>query len=248
MGDVSGNYAAWTALPIDKRGPDFFMVTPDLRFPQGATRAAQQADFANSSCQGASQTCKRYYVNRPNGSDPGAQITWGGSEYDFTRFHSWRVSGDGSAQNGKLIFFTVAELDMLQAEGQIRTGNFAAAGALINKTRVNHGGLPAITAFDGTSPVPGGIGNCVPTVPQALTGPLVCGNMMEALKWEKRLETQYTHFMAWFMDSRGWGDLPQGTPLQWATPYADLQVRNKAVYSLGGGTLPSSAAKGTYGW
>lgn len=247
MGDVSGSYAAWTAAPLDKRGPDFFMVTPDLRFPQGASRAAQQADFANSSCANASQVCKRYYVNRPNGADPGAQISWGGSEYDFTRFHSWVVKGDGTAQNGRMIFMTVAEMDMLQAEGQIRKGNFAAAAALINKTRVKNG-LPAITAFDGTSPVPGGSDQCVPKVPTALQGPLVCGNMMEAMKWEKRLETQSTHFGAWYFDSRGWGDLPQGTPLQWATPYADLQVRTKPVYSLGGGTNPSSAAKGTYGW
>ena len=247
MGDVSGAYAAWTALPIDKRGPDFLMVTPDLRFPQGTTRAAQQADFAISSCAGASTTCKRYYSNRSAGADPGAQLTWGGSEYDFNRFHSWATKGDGTARNGKVTFFTVAELNMLEAEGDIRKSNFSAAATLINKTRVKNG-LPAITAFDATSPVPGGEGNCVPDVPTALQGPLKCGNIMEAMKWEKRLETQYTHFMAWYLDSRGWGDLPQGTPLQWATPYADLQVRIKPVYSLGGGSLPSSAAKGTYGW
>jgi hypothetical protein len=53
------------------------------------------------------------------------------------------------------------------------------------------------------------------------------------------------------MDSRGWGDLPEGTPLEWAPPYQDLQARGKAgteIYSLGGGTLPFSAAKGTYGY
>ncbi len=248
MGDVSGSYAAWTALPLEKRGPSFHMVTPDQRFPQGTTRAEQQADFAISSCQGASQTCKRYYSNRPNGSDLPAQIPWGGSEYDFNRFHSWSVSGDGgSSRNGKVVFFTLAELNLLEAEGQIRKGNFATAAALINKTRVAKGGLPPITAFDGTSPVPGG-DQCVPKVPTALTGPVVCGNMMEALKWEKRLETENTHFMAWFIDSRGWGDLPQGTPLHWATPYTDLQVRQKTVYSVGGSNPTGGAAKGTYGW
>src|ERR1043166_6233352 len=41
MADVSGAYAAWTAAPLDKRGPDFLMVTPDLRFPQGTTRGPQ---------------------------------------------------------------------------------------------------------------------------------------------------------------------------------------------------------------
>jgi len=50
------------------------------------------------------------------------------------------------------IFMTVAEMDMLQAEGQIRKGNFAAAAALINKTRVPNG-LPALTDLNNTSPV-----------------------------------------------------------------------------------------------
>jgi hypothetical protein len=249
MGDVSGSYAAWTALPLANRGPDFHMVTPDQRFPQGTTRAEQQADFAISSCETASTKCKRYIANRPNGSDLGAQIPWGGSEYDFNRFHSWATKGDGTARNGKLVFFTKAENDLLEAEGQIRTGNFAKAAELINRTRVGNGHLPAITAFDGTSPVPGGDVNCVPKVPVALQGPLKCGNMMEAMKWEKRLETENTHFMAWYVDSRGWGDLPEGTPVHWATPFADLQVRGKPVYSVGGSSNPiGSAGKSTYGW
>jgi len=247
MADNSGAYASWLAKPLDQRGPDFFMTTPDLRFPQGDTRTAQQADFAVSSCGGASQVCKRYYVNRPAGADPGAQFGWGGSEYDFARFHSWRVKGDGTAQNGKMTFMTVAEINLLEAEGHIRKGEYAQAAALINKTRVKNG-LPAITANDNTTPVPGGA-DCVPKVPQPPSyNTVACGNMMEALKWEKRVETQYTHFMAWFLDSRGWGDLPAGTGLQWPTPYSDLQVRNKAVYSLGGGVNPASAVKGTYGW
>src|SRR2546422_11339318 len=63
----------------------------------------------------------------------------------------------------RFIFFTKTELDMLEAEGQIRKQNFTAAAALINKTRVKNG-LPAITALDATSPVPGGA-DCVPKVP-----------------------------------------------------------------------------------
>jgi hypothetical protein len=69
------------------------------------------------------------------------------------------------------------------------------------------------------------------------------------MKWEKRLETQSTHYLAWFFDSRGWGDLPEGTGTYWPVPYQDLQVRGRtALYSTGGGTNPGSAAKGTYGW
>jgi hypothetical protein len=247
MGDVSGAYASWIATPLDSRPANFTMVTPDLRFPQGTSRAEQQADFQITSCQGAAQVCKRYFVNRPSGGDPSGGASWGQSNYDHVRFVSWQKAGDaGTARNGKLVFMTKAEMDMLEAEGHIRKGEFSSAAALINKTRTKNG-LPAITAFDNTTAVPGGA-NCVPKVP---VGPnyttIACGNMMEAMKWEKRMETAYTHFGAWFQDSRGWGDLPAGTGLDFAVPYQDLQVRGHAIYSKGG-LNPGAAAKGTYGW
>jgi hypothetical protein len=256
MGDVSGSYATWIATPVGARGAGntpFFMVTPDLRFPQGASRADQQADFAMTSCEKASQVCKRYFVNRI-GNDQFNSLGWGWSNYDFVRFHSWAKAGDaGSSTTGAIIFMTKAEMDMLEAEGQIRKGNFAAAAALINKTRAKNG-LPALTDLNATSPVPGGA-NCVPKVPVGPTyNTIACGNMMEAMKWEKRIETAYTHFAAWYLDSRGWGDLAEGTPLFWAVPYQDLQARGflpNDIYSAGAGvgTAPNSAAaKGTYGW
>jgi hypothetical protein len=256
MADVSGSYAAWIAQPVGERGSgnqSFTMVTPDLRFPQGATRAAQQADFAITSCQDAATPCKRYFVNRPAGGDQFAGSGWGWSNYDFVRFHSWRVSGDaGAGRNGNLPFFTKVELAMLQAEGLIRKGQFAQAAALINVTRVKNG-LPPITEFNATAPVPGGA-NCVPKVPVAPYNVIACGNMFEAMKWEKRIETAYTHFAPWFLDGRGWGDLAEGTALFWAVPYQDLQARGvaiSAIYGAGAGVgtaANSAAAKGTYGW
>ncbi len=260
MGDVSGNYATWLSQPLGDRGAGnngFFMVTPDLRWPQGTTRAAQQADFAISSCAGAAQTCKRYFVNRASGGDQFAGLSWGASNYDFVRYHSWVTKGDaGTAGQGPTTVFAKAELDLLAAEGYIRTGNYAAAGALINATRVPNG-LPAITTFDATTPVPGTSGNtgtCVPKVPLGAGNSLVCGNMMEAMKWEKRMETAYIAFIPWFFDSRGWGDLAQDTPLYWAVPYNDLQARGTPISALygtgiGAGNAPgSSAAKSAYGW
>lgn len=254
MADNSGSYASWLATPLDTRGQGtpFFMTTDDKRFPQGATRAAQQADFAITSCSAAGSTCKRYFANRPTAQDQTSGASWGWSNYDFTRFYPWRTAGDaGTGQQGRFPFFTKAELDLLQAEGQYRKGNYAAAAALINNTRVANGGLPPITAFDATSPVPGGT-NCVPKVPQ---GPafstVACGSMFEALKWEKRIETAYTHFAAWFLDMRGWGDLPEGTGVHWPAPFEDLQARGRAgagIYSTGGSGNYGAAPKGTYGW
>jgi hypothetical protein len=257
MGDVSGNYQQWLTTPLTSRGAGnngFFMVTPDTRFPQGANRAAQQADFAINTCATSGSVCKRYFVNRPGGSDQFAGAGWGWSNYDYQRFHPWRVAGDANAgQQGNTIFMAKTEVDMLQAEGLIRTGNYAAAAALINITRKKNG-LTEITAFDGTSPVPGGAA-CVPQVPVGPTYTTVaCGNMMEAMKWEKRIETAFIALGPWYLDSRGWGDLPQGTPLYWATPNEDLLSRglsSSKLYGVGigvGDAPNSSAAKGTYGW
>ena len=268
MGDTTGSYAAWIAMPLEQRGTGgaFFMRTPDQRFPQGANRAAQQADFsttasvANGGCNAAATECKRYFVNRPSGNDQSAGLTWGQSNYDFVRYHSWRNRGDeGSARNGRFPFFKRAELDMLAAEGYIRQGDYASAAALINITRTagmvngraTGGGLPAVT---GTAD--GGLsGNaCVPKRPvnagTAGGGTLTCGDLMEAMKWEKRLETSQSHFATWFLDSRGWGDLPAGTPTHWAPPYQELQARERGIYSIGT-TTPGTghvAAAGTYGW
>ena len=202
---------------------------------------------------GPSQTCKRYFANRI-GNDQFNSLGWGWSNYDFVRFHSWRAAGDGSGgQNGPIPFMTKVEIDMLQAEGHIRKQNYAAAAALINVTRIKNG-LPAITTFSATAPVPGDAA-CVPKIPIAPTyTTLACGTILEAMKWEKRIETAYTHFAPWYLDGRGWGDLAEGTPLYWAVPYQDLQARGKStsdIYSTGAGvgTVPGSAAvKGTYGW
>ena len=280
MGDVSGNYAAWLAQPLGDRGGNnasFFMVTPDLRWPQGATRAAQQADFVLSSCETASTPCKRYFWNRPSSDDQFSGQGWGFSNYNFVRFRSWQTRGDaGTAREGKTPYFMLSELRLLEAEGQYKLGNFAAAAALVNLSRqapmvciancggtnltddvfiAVGGGLPDPAPGDATTLVGGGQ-NCVPKVP---VGPgfntVACGNLWEALKYEKRMETAYTHYLPWYLDGRRWGDNALGTPLFLPVPYQDWQARNKPtnlIYHTGVGsqTAPNSAQAtiGTYGW
>jgi hypothetical protein len=255
MADVSGGYAAWIAAPLAARASDgnpFLIRTPDLRFPQGATRAEQRADFALP-CVPA--PCKRYYRNR-TGPDVQDGPSWSWSQYDHVRFHPWAAAGtSGMGGAGPFPFLTRAELDLLEAEGHYRLGDYAAAAALINRTRVPNG-LPAITAFDPVSPVPGGA-ECVPQVPANARpgggGTVACGTLFEALKYEKRLETQFTHFAAWFLDMRGWGDLVEGTGVHWAPPYEELLAFRRpaaSVYSTGGFGFgnPGTAGPGTYGW
>ena len=284
MADTSSNYKDWIATPLTARGSGnvgFFMITPDLRFPQGGTRTAQQADVLitstgtnNCGATTGGQACRRYFYNRPTGNDVFSGQGWGWSNYGFIRFHSWIVRGDaGTARIGKTLFFPKAELDLLRAEGLYKLGaaNDAAVAALINTTRTatmgniagftcptggcaRGGGLPAVLALR-TSAATGTLaGGCVPRVPTGPTGPLVCGDLWEALKYEKRLETAYVTFAPWYFDGRRWDDLPKDTPLWWPVPYQDLQARGRPISALygtglGNGNAPNSTAPGSaYGW
>ena len=227
MADTSGTYSAFLANP--SANSPFLVVTPDRRFPAGTTRAAQNTA---SGCGGASclqpvATAPYPYVrNRLSGNDtPGDPL--GFSMYDFYRFQSFYNAN----REGRIPTFTRAELNGLIAEGAIRTGQWALATQYIDSSRVK-AGLPSVAGIANlTTAVPGG-NACVPRVPQgpAFTSS-ACGNLMEAMKWEKRMETAYTHWGAWWTDGRGWGDLPAGSPLEYPTPYNELDTRLLPIYS-----------------
>ena len=233
MADVSGGYDAWLATPRDAR-KSFVVVTPDKRWPQGATRALQQAEAPSSVAIPAG----RFVRNRPTGEDVPI-VGWGDSFYDHRRYGT----GYLASVSGNYVEMSKAEIDMLAAEGYIRAGNLAAAAALIDVSRIKNGlasvGVPAsATAAISTA------ADCVPRVPQ---GPSftssACGNILEAMKYEKRMETAFTGYMIWFADSRGWGDLVEGTALEWPVPYQEMQARYQPYHN---GT--NRAAKGTYGF
>ena len=237
MADSTGAYDTWLATPLQSRSP-FLLRTADKRFPSGDTRAAQQL-VTGTSKSGPASTSILYFRNRPTGEDTPAE-PWGTWYYDNWRF--WAIGAGGG--NGPFVVFALAENDMLAAEGHLRAGNVAAATPLIDKTRVRAGLLPlsgVVTTL--TQPVPGGA-SCVPRVPQ---GPnfttTACGNVFEAMKWEKRIETSFTGYAQWFLDSRGWGDLVQGTALHWPVPYQELYARLLPSY-----TTKEVAVKGTYGF
>ncbi len=240
MADVSGAFDTWLATHRDERTP-FLIQTPDTRFPSGATRAAQNRPADEDD---APLPAGQYFRNRDPGGDQ-AGSGWQNSWYDHYRFRAFA----DAARNGEKPFFTKVENDMLAAEGYIRTGNIPAAAALIDDSRTEHG-LPALTGAvtSASDPVPGG-SSCVPRVPVGPTfTSTACGTIMEAMKWEKRMETAYTTYGAWFFDSRGWGDLVVGTPLQWPVPSDEMDARGLPIYNLGGVGRDGGAAEGTYGY
>ncbi len=242
MADTSGTYAQYIALPIGTRdGSQLLVQTPDLRLPQGATRALQNADTPIS---GTTFTPGRYFANRTASLDV-AGPGYGSSMYDHRRWLAiFRASGVGT-----MVQFPSAEVDMLQAEGLIYAGSFAAAQALIDKSRAKHG-LPSIGVItSATQQIQGGAHGCVPQVPQPPGYTTVaCGNILEAMKWEKRMETAYCTYIPWFQDGRGWGDFVAGMPTMWPVPNEEMDSRQEPFYNMGGLGNPGSAAKGTYGF
>jgi hypothetical protein len=236
MADVSGGYDAWLAKPLLQR--DYFLiVSPDKRWPQGTTRAQQR----DASTIPSSHTSLPYIANRTGQDTPGDP--WGTSFYNFHRFRYIQRNSN----RGDYPEFLKAEVDLLAAEGYIRTGNIAAAAAKIDLTRIR-AGLPPLSGVvtTATQPIPGGT-SCVPRVPQPPNyTSTACGTILEAMKYEKRMETAFDTFGAWYFDSRGWGDLPTNTALQYPVPFEELDARGHPFYDLGGGGL-WSAPKSTYG-
>lgn len=237
MADVSGAYENWLNTARGNKLP-FVIVTPDNRFPAGGTRPLQQTASgcdASKCVQPAATTPRPYFRNRPNGEDIVVDALAMGY-YDFYRFQAlWNNN-----RNGNVIVFPVAELNLLRAEGYIRTNQWALATAAIDISRAA-AGLPSLVGIaDLNTPVPGGA-SCVPHVPTGAMGAAqetpttaACGNIFEAMKWEKRMETAYISPAGWYFDGRGWGDLPAGTQLQFPTPYTELDARRIPIYSGNG--------------
>jgi hypothetical protein len=217
MADTTGRYQTWMQTPLNDRQP-FNIRTPDTRWPSADTVGARGS----------------IYHYRGNGgswvrSDRG---TWRWSNYRDQRYQAFYAGGF----LGPYPVITLAEMELLKAEGLIQLGRQAEALPLINKYRAT-GGLPPATAT-GTS----GAG-CVPRLPNGQ-----CGNLLEALKYEKRIAIANTVYGGWFFDSRCWGDLAEGTLLEYPVPAREQEVRGKTPYNTGGTSGTAAAPVGTYGY
>jgi hypothetical protein len=225
MADQSGRYQTWINRPVAERHPllgsdPFIIVTPDNRFPQGATLADQRFNPG------------RYYFAPSTavwGQPTRGTHRW--SYYADQRFRAWRTN------NGPFTWFPSEERALLRAEAYFRTGSLTQAASLINSTRVAAGLNATNAAGLNTS--------CVPKLPNGS-----CGNLFEMLKWEYRLETQFQGMFGapWYFLGRGWGDHYRGTQLQFPVPCAVLQARGMACYTLGGVGGNSASPGSFYAW
>jgi hypothetical protein len=226
MADQSGNYQAWLALAnADKRA--FIIVTPDTRWPQGPDEATQLASPGEYYSVNTGNDGSRIWSRPDRG-------TWRWSYYyqTYEPFFTHAIDDVGDLPQ-----VTVREMQALIAEAAYRDGDLAAVATFVNQTRDLHG--LAETDAAGTNT------DCVPKLPSN-----ACGDLWEMFKWEKRLETQFQGPLriGWFFDGRGWGDLMQGTLLQFPVPYREMQILLQEPYNYGGVGGSNAAPIGTYGY
>jgi hypothetical protein len=208
--DSTSGFQDWMSTPLNSR-VGFRLQTTDRRI-QGAAFAdtGSYVGFNQSNIFDASRGTYRF--------------SW----YFFRRY------GTGNTwQAGALPAMLVSEMNLLKAEGLIRTGQAALAVPLINLTRVANGQLPAVD--ENGPPVEQG---CVPR--QFADGE--CGSLWDALRHEKKMEGLGVSGVISFFDARGWQELPENTMLHLPVPGAELAVLQLPLYTFGGGGPGSAPA------
>jgi hypothetical protein len=205
-GDVSGRYQQWINAPPQDR-TRFIIESPDARIA-GANRTTDVGTYFHyDPAQGVLNPDRGLY-------------NWS--------FYRVRIRPNTPSLalylHGPQPLMSMVEMDLLRAEAYIRTNRPADAAALINKTRVANGNLPPVTA----SGVPAGA-DCVPRKNSG-----ACGDLMDAMMYEKNIETLgIVAGRAWW-DRRGWGTLAPGTMTQLPVPGRELETLLMPMYTFGG--------------
>ncbi len=135
-----------------------------------------------------------------------------------------------SGSRAFILEMSMDEMKFIRAEALFRLGRFTEAAALINPTRL----AANLKAVDANGPPAGR--DCVPKREDG-----TCGNLFDAIQYEKKIELYPLHgAIAWF-DARGWGKLLPGTPYELPVSGRELITQGLPYYTFGGVGLPGSA-------
>lgn len=208
--DTSGEYQRWLGRSLADRA-QITIVTPDRRIHGAA----------------GPTTAGTYFAYLPNQTMSTANGTYMHSRYRNIRYllppaNNWHLVG-------LITTMSVDEMKFIRAEALFRLGPLPEAVALINPTRVA-AGLKAVT-IDGP---PAGR-DCVPRKDDG-----TCGNLFDAIQYEKRIELFPTEAIISFVDARGWGKLLPGTPIHFPVHGRELELMGFPYYTFGGGGVGSA--------
>ncbi len=208
--DTSGEYQRWLARPLGSRA-QITVVTPDRRIHAASGPTVAGTRFAYLPTQSMSTV---------NGT------------YMHSRYRSVRylvAPSNNYHTTGLIHTMSVDEMKWIRAEALLRLNRQAEAVALINPTRIA-AGLPAVTV---AGPPAGQA--CVPKREDGS-----CGDLFDALQYEKRIDLFPTEAIIAFADARGWGKLLPGTPIHFPVHGRELELLKLPYYTFGGGGLGSA--------
>ncbi|MCC6318756.1 MAG: hypothetical protein IT361_13830 [Gemmatimonadaceae bacterium] len=189
----------------------FTITTPDRRIHGAAGNTTPGTRFTRLSSTMGSAT-------------NGPHLT---SSYRSTRYLNTAAD---SGSRAFILELSMDEMKFVRAEALYRLGRGTEAAALINPTRVAAG----LKAADANGPPAGR--DCVPRKDDGS-----CGNLLDAIQYEKKIELYpYRGDVAWF-DARGWGKLVRGTPFQMPVSGRELISQGLPYYTFGGVGLPGGA-------
>ncbi len=204
-GDRTNGFTTWLTTPLDDR-THFELDTPDLRIWDG-TRSGTGTQ------------------------NPGLDFMWRGNPnhrpdrgtYHFSAYsHIRYIDHLNSGAVGPMPHMNMEEINLLKAEGLYRqNGVTQQVVDLINLTRVNRGGLTALTTADAPAYV------------------------LDALIYEDRIETFHLASGGALFDRRGRGPLAptgpafhhgpvEGTLAHFPVPAKELEILQMPLYSFGG--------------
>jgi hypothetical protein len=252
-GDTTGGYVAWLKTPVIERN-DTVYASPDRRLPRGpclaSTASCPRRHVVTSGANGFNSELNpedgkyfQYLHSTLSLNFQGSPSNpWRRSSMQFIRFGSTieaRRRGTTTTIGVNYIDFqtvmTPEEQDLLKAEAYMRLDQPALAVPLINLTRTNilKANLPAVTVAGPTQPYP----QCVP---HSFANAEKCGDLWDALLWEKRLEQMGTDSFLNWTDWRSFGYLEPGTPVYFPPSYRETAQLGYPYYTYGG-VLPGSA-------
>lgn len=217
--DVSGTWQEYLNTPLSQRRK-IQITTPDRRIT-GETPDSDGAYF-------------RYMSPDLVGSLETEGSAWGFLSsrglYNFSAYQWYRYRG--AFHNIFVPVVSVTENRLLRAEALLRTGDTEGAADLINVTRTAEQTIGQ-TTYPGLPPVTGdGVPEAADCVPQTRTGQ--CGDLMDALIYERRIELYGMDGMRSWVDNRGFGLLREGNPIHMPIPGRELQTLGLPAYTYGG--------------
>lgn len=217
--DQSGEYQNWIATEPREQAARFLIVTPDRRIT-GPTPTSNGSYFRYVTAGGG--------FNSVLGLQHWSWYGW------------WRRLNEQGVNHtaGHFALATADENRLFRAEALLRKGQVQEAVALINVTRtraqrvgntVYDPNLPPIVASSATDRVPEVNGECVPRRTDG-----TCGDVWDALMYERDIETTGIEPTYRWMDRRGFGQLRDGVWVQLPVPARYLTSLGIASYTFGG--------------